>query len=79
VDAVKKLLKEDEPDKEKLEKATNELSEELQKVGQAMYGSQGKADSEQANKDSGKDGEEKTKEKSSKKKDDNVEEGEVVE
>lgn len=37
IKAVKDILKEGEPDREKLEKATNELSEELQKVGQAMY------------------------------------------
>lgn len=37
IKAVKDLLKEAEPEPEKLESATKELSEELQKVGQAMY------------------------------------------
>lgn len=41
IKAVKDLLKEDKPDKEKFEKSTSELSEELQKIGQAMYGSTG--------------------------------------
>ncbi|MCH7640888.1 molecular chaperone DnaK, partial [Patescibacteria group bacterium] len=37
IKTVEDLLKEAEPDKEKLEKASTELSKELQKVGQAMY------------------------------------------
>ncbi|MBU0569674.1 molecular chaperone DnaK [Patescibacteria group bacterium] len=49
IEAVKEIIKEEKPDKEKLEKATNELSEELQKVGAAMY--QGQQAAEQSAKD----------------------------
>ena len=52
IKTVKDLLKEDKPDKEKLEKATSELSEELQKVGQAMY--QGQDTGKQDVKDKGR-------------------------
>jgi len=73
IKVVKDLLKEAEPDKEKLEKASTELSEELQKVGQAMY---------QKTEEPKKQGtEEKSKEKKSDKKkngEDKIEEGEVV-
>lgn len=76
IEKVKELLKEAEPDKEKLEKATNELSEELQKVGQAMYQQQPSTDkaAEGKEKKSKKDGEAKGPESTGK-----VEEGEVVE
>ena len=76
IKTVKDLLKEAEPDKEKLEKASTELSEELQKVGQAMYGAQ------QAQEAKKKDKSEKSKDKKADKKkngEEKVEEGEVVE
>lgn len=83
VKAVKDLLKEAEPDKEKLEKATTELSEELQKVGQAMYQDQDTGKKEDKGKGDKKEGTKsgKGKKKSSKAKngDEKVEEGEVVE
>lgn len=81
VEAVKEVLKETEPDKEKLEKATNELSEELQKVGQAMY----QKETQNSNVKTQNPGEEekkfeKSKSKSKSKTDgESVEEGEVVE
>ena len=62
-----------EEDKEKIEKATNELSEELQKIGQAMYGQQGQPGEPK------KEGEEEKKEEKEEKKEEKVEEGEVVE
>ncbi len=75
IKVVKDLLKEAEPDKEKLEQASTELSEELQKVGQAMYGAQ------QAQEAKKKDKSEKSKDKKAGKKngEEKVEEGEVVE
>jgi molecular chaperone DnaK len=82
IDAVKEVLKDEKPDKEKLEKASNELSEELQKVGQAMYqkeaqSAKGKTQKEEpaSDKSSARRG------KSGKKKngEEKVEEGEVVE
>lgn len=79
IKAVKDELKESEPDKEKLEKATEELNEELQKVGQAMYGAQGQpqpGDDQQA---AGDDKKEDKKDKENKASDEKVEEGEVVE
>ena len=91
IKAVKDILKEADPDKEKLEKATNELSEELQKVGQAMYQKEGeKAASADASASQGKgekksgksnNGEDASGESSGKngKKEEKVEEGEVVE
>lgn len=69
---VKDLLKEQDPDKEKLDKATSELSEELQKVGQSMYQQGGQG--EEKEKDKTKD-----KKKNKGKKNESVEEGEVVE
>ena len=66
IEKIKELLKEEEPDKEKLEQAQAELSQELQKIGQAMY--------QKPKKETEKEkGEEKKKE------DGEVEEGEVVE
>ncbi|MBN1168344.1 Hsp70 family protein, partial [Candidatus Woesebacteria bacterium] len=80
IDAVKELVKEDEPDKEKLEKATNELNDELQKVGQAMYAKQQAAESQKSKdkdqKEDKKESEEEDKKSSGK---DEAEEGEVVE
>jgi len=84
IKAVKDELKESEPDKEKLEKVTEELNEELQKVGQAMYGSQSDQpptdDNQQTTEDKKKsekaEGPEPAEEKKS---DGKVEEGEVVE
>lgn len=91
IKAVKDILKEGEPDKEKLEKATNELSEELQKVGQAMYqkeaqNSKGKTQNEEkVGKAEGTEPVEGKEDKTDKSKpkskngEDNIEEGEVVE
>jgi molecular chaperone DnaK len=85
ITAVKELLKESDPDKEKLETATNELSEELQKVGQAMYEQQAKSekpeDKSEKEESEKTEGEKETKKSSKASKKDNadVEEGEVVE
>lgn len=76
VKALKDVL--DSDDKDELEKKTNELTEELQKVGAAMYQAQQQeqtqpsADGEEKSEDKGKDKKE-DKEKAS------AEEGEVVE
>ena len=69
------LGKGDNADKEELEKKSSELSEEIQKIGQAMYGQQG---GQPKPEDDNKKKEGKTK-KGDKKKDEKVEEGEVVE
>jgi len=82
IKAVKDLLKEAEPDKEKLEKASTELSEELQKIGQAMYKDQGQKGAQagpQAQGASGKKSDDKKKSTKAKNGEDKVEEGEVVE
>lgn len=68
IKALKDVLGEE--DKEKIEKATDELSEELQKIGQAMYGQQGQTE-ESKKEETGED-------KKEEKKDEKVEEGEVV-
>jgi molecular chaperone DnaK len=73
IDAVKEVLKKEDADKDEFEKVTKELSDELQKVGQAMYQ---KEDQKKEDKD------QKSDDKKEKKKDDDkesVEEGEVVE
>ena len=86
IKAVKDVM--DSGDKEKIEKATNDLSEELQKIGQAMYGSTGSPQGgAQGQKQSGggqkegadKGDEQKKKSAGKKEKDEKVEEGEVVE
>jgi len=75
IKAVKDVLGEE--DKEKIEKATSELSDELQKVGQAMYQNTGEPKKEEGE---AKNGEEVKEEKEGEeKKDEKVEEGEVVE
>jgi molecular chaperone DnaK len=80
IKGVKDILKEGEPDKEKLEKATSELSEELQKVGQAMYGAQQASQTEERkNEKTEKPKDEDKNSKKSKNGGDKVEEGEVVE
>lgn len=73
IDAVKKLLKSDDLDKDALDKATEELSQAIQKIGESMYGSAGSPQGE-ADKDKG--AEEPSSDDKSKEK---VEEGEVVE
>ncbi len=81
IKVVKDLLKEAEPDKEKLEKASTELSEELQKVGQAMYQKEAQSSKDKAQ-SSGEEEKKSDKAKSkskSKNGEDKVEEGEVVE
>ena len=77
IKAVKEILKEESPDKEKLEGATKELSEELSKVGQAMY--QGQPQGEPASTESSGEAKEEKANKSKKAKKGDVEEGEVVE
>jgi molecular chaperone DnaK len=81
IEAVKKIIKEEKPDKEKLEKATNELSEELQKVGAAMYQEQAKSEKPKAEskekEKKGKKSNKKDKKKEEEK--EKAEEGEVVE
>ncbi len=68
IDKVKKLLKEEDISKDKIESATESLSEKLQKVGAEMYQAQQAEESESKGK----------KEEKGKKEGD-VEEGEVVE
>lgn len=75
IKAVKDLLKEAEPEPEKLESATKELSEELQKVGQAMYQQETQSSKGKAQKS---EKEEKKSDKKDKEKE-QAEEGEVVE
>jgi molecular chaperone DnaK len=76
IDGVKELLKEAEPDKEKLERATNDLSQELQQVGQAMYQKENQK-SNIKNQNEGKKDKKEEKKKDGEK--DKAEEGEVVE
>lgn len=77
---VKEILKEESPDKQKLDTAVGELSAELQKVGQAMYSEQGAQQptdkSQQATESSEKTDDKKKKTSDSK---EDAEEGEVVE
>lgn len=68
---VKELLKEDDPNREKLETATEDLSKTLSEVGQELYKNVQKEESKTEKKDGKKD------KKAKKEKD--VEEGEVVE
>jgi len=70
INAVKDVLKKEDSRKEDYEKVTKELSDELSKIGQAMYKSEEKKEAPQ---------EKKKKEKKKKEKDGEVEEGEVVE
>ncbi|MBU2036207.1 Hsp70 family protein, partial [Patescibacteria group bacterium] len=74
ITAVKDVLKKEDSKKEDYEKVTKELSDELSKIGQAMYQSQEK---KEASKEEKK--EENKEEKKKEKKDGEVEEGEVVE
>lgn len=74
IKTVKDFLKEDDPDKEKLEKATEDLSKTLSEVGQELYKNVN-AKKEGDSKSKGKG--DKSKKKSKKK--EKVEEGEVVE
>ena len=73
IESVKNVLKDADPDKEKLENATKELSEELQQVGASMYKQDEKGQETKDKDDDGKKDEE------VKKDDGKVEEGEVVE
>ena len=74
INAVKDVLKKEGSTKEDYEKVTKDLSDELSKVGEAMYKGQEK---KEAPKEENK--EEKKEEKKDEKKDGEVEEGEVVE
>jgi len=73
IKGVKEVLTKEDASKEDLEASTKELSEELQKIGEAMYAEQPKADGKQSK---GDDGDKKTKKEDEK---DSAEEGEVVE
>ncbi len=73
IKAVKDELAKTELNKEDLEKKTQELSEELSKVGQAMYGSQDKSKGEKTSESGDKKDDDK------KNPDGQVEEGEIVE
>jgi len=78
IDAVKEVK--DKDNKEDIEKTVNELSEELQKVGQAMYQQpEAAGESAEGKEQSTEAGEEKGKGEDKKKPDGEVEEGEVVE
>jgi len=70
INAVKNVLKKEDSKKEDYEKVTKELSDELSKIGQAMYKSKEKKEAPEGKKKEGKKKEEK---------DGEVEEGEVVE
>jgi molecular chaperone DnaK len=74
---VKEVTAKEDSSKEDIETATKELSEELSKVGEAMYGDKNQ-NSNVKNQNEG-EGEKKEEEKDGKKKDEKVEEGEVVE
>ncbi|MFH1970993.1 MAG: molecular chaperone DnaK [Patescibacteria group bacterium] len=74
ITAVKDVLKKEDSKKEDYEKVTKELSDELSKIGQAMYQSQEKNEAPKKEKK-----EDKKEEKKNEKKDGEVEEGEVVE
>ncbi len=77
IDAVKELLKEDKSDKEKLSIATDELSQELQQIGQAMYSAE-QAAAGQKEKSETQDEDKKEEKKKDKGENGEVEEGEVV-
>lgn len=75
---VKEVAGKEDSSKEDIETATKDLSDTLSQIGQAMYGDQNKANSQQTTaEEQGK--EEKSDESSEAKKDEKVEEGEVVE
>jgi molecular chaperone DnaK len=69
---VKEIAGKDDSSKEDIEAATKDLSDTLSQIGQSMYGSQGTPQGEQPKEEEKKGGEEN-------KKDEKVEEGEVVE
>ena len=71
INAVKEVLKKEDSKKEDYENATKELSDELSKIGQAMYQSPDKSEAPKE--------EDKKEDKKKEKKDGEVEEGEVVE
>jgi molecular chaperone DnaK len=78
IDTVKEVIKKEDAKKDEYEKATEELSQELQKVGQAMYSKQQAESKKQETKGGGKKEKESKGKKTSKKDDSEVEEGEVV-
>lgn len=77
ISAVKEVLKKDGATKEEYESATKELSDELQKVGQAMY-SQNQSTSQPESDGSKKKSDQEDDNKNKKDGEDKVEEGEVV-
>ena len=64
---------------EEIEKKTQELSEEIQKIGQAMYGASGSPEAGAQNEDKKGKTKGSKKEKTKTEKDEKVEEGEIVE
>lgn len=78
IKSLKEVLAKEDPDKEEIDKATNELSETLSQVGQSMYqANQEQGTPETPSEEEKANGE--TKDESSDKKNGEVEEGEVVE
>ncbi len=78
IEKVKDLSGKEDIDKESLDKAIEELSTELQKIGQAMYGATESQQAEEQNSES-KGQKEEGKDKKSSKDEGSVEEGEVIE
>jgi molecular chaperone DnaK len=81
IEALKEEVKKETPNKDALEGKTKELSDELSKIGQAMYSAEDdkkKGADEQPQSEAGETAE-KTQKEDSHKGDDKVEEGEVVE
>lgn len=77
VKKVKEVIGKEDSSKEDIETATKELSDELSKIGEAMYKDQGAKADDGSVKTDGEDGEKKSED--GKKDDAKVEEGEVVE
>ncbi|QQG41969.1 MAG: molecular chaperone DnaK [Candidatus Woesebacteria bacterium] len=76
---VKEVAGKEDASKEDIESATKELSEELSKIGEAMYADKNQNPNVKSQNGEEKSDESKTEEKSDKKDDAKVEEGEVVE
>lgn len=81
IKAVKDVIAKDDASKEDIEKAVQDLSENLSKIGEAMYGAQqGSPSAQPSAEDSGtSDGEGKSDNANDKKADATVEEGQIVE
>lgn len=80
VKKVKEISQKDDSSKEEIETATKELSEVLSQIGQAMYGTSGSSQSgQQGPADDSQSASDDSSKSDGKKKDEKVEEGEVVE